>query len=467
MKYEKYLLNEKITLEEILLSREIRVEKEKDLIDKYQLPLIVLTMNIVGPYKVFNLVKKTFIRGCSLIKDCCKENNISIIEYETVEKKSGFEAYFVIDFSPIILKNYLVKIEDTYKIGRLFDIDVIDVNKEKISRNQIGKQNRKCILCDRDVYECRRLKSHRVEELLEKEIEEMELFFNEEFCEKLSQMCLKALLYELNTTPKPGLVDLNNNGSHKDMNLYLFQDSAISLFPFFKKFIYLGIKNKEKQPNLFFQELRELGKAAELEMLKATNNVNTHKGTLFIFSIVLSSLGWLYANNFEYSRIILINTIKDLCIDLVKDFENIENKSEYTNGEKIYLDKSLLGIRGEALLGFSSVLDFSINKFIYYLETTKSFNESGVKTLLELIIKIEDTTLIHRSNYETLLKIQEHVKLLLEEENVNIIDEVLKLDKKFIELNLSVGGCADLLALTYFIYFLEDSFDENFEIIKS
>jgi len=466
MKYEKYLLSEKITLDEILFSREVRVEKENALIDKYKLPLVVLTMNIVGPYKVFNLVEKTFHRGCSLIKDCCFDNKLSIINIEIVEKNTGFEAYFIIDCSPLILKKNLVKIEDTHSIGRLLDIDVIDENMNKISRAQIVKQNRKCILCDIDVYECRRLKKHSLEELLEKEIEIMLDFFNEEYCTKLSQLSLKSLLYEVNTTPKPGLVDLNNNGSHKDMDIYLFQDSAISLFPFFKKFVALGIKNKEKKPNLFFKDLRELGKQAEFEMLKSTNNINTHKGTVFVFSIVLCSLGWLYANEKQYSRHLLINIIKELCIDLAKDFENIEEKSEYTNGEKIYLENNLLGIRGEALLGFSSVLDFSINKFVYYLDVTKSFNESGVKTLLELIIKIEDTTLIHRSNYETLLKIQEQVKKLLSEDN-NIIEATFKLDKKFTDLNLSVGGCADLLALTYFIYFFEDSFDKNFEIINS
>jgi len=466
MKYEKYLLSEKITLDEVLFSREIRVEKEKALINKYGLPLVVLTMNIIGPYKVFDLVKKTFIRGCSLIKDSCLDNKIPIINMEIVEKNTGFEAYFIIDSSPIILKKYLVKIEDTHRIGRLLDIDVITENKDKISRSQIGKQNRKCILCNMDIYECRRLKKHSVEELLDKEIEIMLNFFNEEFCDKLSQLSLKALLDEVNTTPKPGLVDLNNNGSHKDMNINLFKNSAISLFPFFKEFVSLGINNKEKEPNLFFQDLRELGKHAEIEMLKATNNINTHKGTLFIFSIVLSSLGWLYANNKQYSRLLLINTIKDLSISLADDFDNLEGKSEFTNGEKIYIENKVMGIRGEALLGFSSVLDFSINKFIFYLNTTKSFNESGVKTLLELIIKIKDTTLIHRSNYETLLKIQEQVKKLLKEEK-NIIEATLKLDKTFIDLNLSVGGCADLLALTYFIYFFEDSFDKNFENINS
>ncbi len=466
MKYEKYLLSEKITLDEILFSREVRVDKENALIDKFKLPLVVLTMNIVGPYKVFNLVEKTFQRGCDLIKDCCLDKNLSIINIEIVEKNTGFEAYFIIDCSPLILKKYLVKIEDTHSIGRLLDIDVIDENMNKISRAQIGEYSRKCILCDIDVYECRRLRKHSVEELLEKEIEIMLHFFNEEYCTKLSQLSLKALLYEVNTTPKPGLVDLNNNGSHKDMDIYLFQDSAISLFPYFKKFVALGIKNKEKQPDLFFQELRELGKVAEIEMLKTTNNINTHKGTLFIFSIVLCSLGWLYANEKQYSRQLLINTIKELCIGLARDFEHIEKKSEYTNGEKIYLDNNLLGIRGEALMGFSSVLDFSIKKFIFYLDATKSFNESGVKTLLELIIKIKDTTLIHRSSYETLLRIQEDVKKLIKEDN-NIIEATFQLDKKFIDLNLSVGGCADLLALTYFIYFFEESIDENFEIINS
>ena len=39
--------------------------------------------------------------------------------------------------------------------------------------------------------------------------------------EKITQNALKALLYEVVTNPKPGLVDPVDVGSHPDMNVYL------------------------------------------------------------------------------------------------------------------------------------------------------------------------------------------------------------------------------------------------------
>ena len=47
--------------------------------------------------------------------------------------------------------------------------------------------------------------------------------------EKITQNALKALLYEVVTNPKPGLVDPVDVGSHLDMNVYLFIDSSLSL----------------------------------------------------------------------------------------------------------------------------------------------------------------------------------------------------------------------------------------------
>ena len=40
--------------------------------------------------------------------------------------------------------------------------------------------------------------------------------------EEIAQNALKALLYEVVTNPKPGLVDPVDVSSHPDMNVYMF-----------------------------------------------------------------------------------------------------------------------------------------------------------------------------------------------------------------------------------------------------
>lgn len=47
-----------------------------------------------------------------------------------------------------------------------------------------------------------------------------------------SRLAVKALLYELVLSPKPGLVDRYDTGAHDDMDFYTFTDSIVALDPF-------------------------------------------------------------------------------------------------------------------------------------------------------------------------------------------------------------------------------------------
>ena len=86
-------------------------------------------------------------------------------------------------------------------------------------------------------------------------------------------------------TPKPGLVDRRNTGAHDDMDLPLFRRSAAALEPYFCRFVSLGMAGASPA------ELQALGREAEHAMLTATGGVNTHKGALYSFALLLSALG--------------------------------------------------------------------------------------------------------------------------------------------------------------------------------
>ncbi len=466
MRYNKYLSNNDITLENILFSRDLRVEKENQLLKEYNCSLIVLTLNIAGSNKVFELSKKTFYEGARLIEDKLIFHNLKIKYQEINKSKCGYEKYYLIECDSMLLKKYCCEIEESLKIGRLFDIDVISNNREKISREVIGYNQRKCIICNNDIYQCRRLKLHSIDQILEKQIDVMLDYFDTKMANIISEICLKALLYEVLTTPKPGLVDQNNSGSHKDMDIFLFNKSAIALIPFFKEFYMIGVKNSTTAIEKLFIPLRELGKKAEIAMYKVTNNVNTHKGTIFSYAIVLASLGWLSHNNI-YSRENIIITIKELTKNIFCDFENLNNKEKLTNGEKLYLREQVLGIRGEAYNGYSTVIEKILPIFYSYIDAGNSFNDGGVYTLLEIVLLIEDTNIIARSDYNTFLTIKEKIKNILELKDKNKIGLIKELDSYFITKNISAGGAADLLSLTYFFYFFEEEVLSNFDIMKS
>ena len=153
-----------VGIDEVLLSREKRVTIQNEMIKKYKLPIISFTMNIPGPIKTNNEIKKAFDIGKNLILEKLKENNIEILEVQELNENTGNELFILANSSAEKIKDITVTIEENSELGRLFDIDVIDVNFEKLSR----KSFRKCLICEEQAQECGRSRKHSVEELQKK-----------------------------------------------------------------------------------------------------------------------------------------------------------------------------------------------------------------------------------------------------------------------------------------------------------
>lgn len=153
-----------VGIDEILNCREKRVVIQNDMIKKYNKPVISFTMNIPGPIKTNNEIKKAFDIGKKLILEKLKENNIEILEKEELNVNTGNELFISVNSSAEKIKNITVAIEESCELGRLFDMDVIDVNFEKLSR----KSFRKCLICEEQSQECGRSRKHSVGELQNK-----------------------------------------------------------------------------------------------------------------------------------------------------------------------------------------------------------------------------------------------------------------------------------------------------------
>ena len=157
-----------VGIDEILDCREKRVAIQNKMIKKYNKPVISFTMNIPGPIKTNNKIKKAFDIGKNLILENLKENNIKVLEIQELNENTGNELFISVNSSAKKIKNITVSIEEASELGRLFDIDVIDINFEKLSR----KSFRKCLICGEQAQECGRSQKHSVKELQDK-IEEI------------------------------------------------------------------------------------------------------------------------------------------------------------------------------------------------------------------------------------------------------------------------------------------------------
>ena len=260
---------------------------------------------------------------------------------------------------------------------------------------------------------------------------------------EVAKLATKALLYEMSISPKAGLVSRLSNGSHKDMDFYTFIDSALSLDEYFSECFVYGQENDFYSPN-FFKNLRDLGKKAEKEMYKATNGINTHKGTIFSMGILISVLSSYFKETDEIDLKVLSNKIKNMFS---------------TYGEKAFKNYHLTGARGLALSGYNIVLLDGINKLKEFTEIL-DFETSCILLLFYYISILDDTNIVNRANFETLKEIQILCKNLYEENSKSlskekIRNEMSKLNDIFIEKNISAGGSADLLILTIFVYFIK------------
>lgn len=266
----------------------------------------------------------------------------------------------------------------------------------------------------------------------------------------ISKIAFKSLICEVSATPKPGLVDLIDSGSHKDMNYLTFIKSSVAISDYFKKAYLLGIKNYKFED---FIELREEGKFAEIEMYKATEDVNTHKGIIFSLGLLVYATG-IQKSLGDVSSFSIVNRVKSLCSNITEELNNNLN----TAGGLQYKKYGLKGIRNEAEEGFEKALTVGLYNFKRYIQTL-SFNDAIVNTLMHFMEILDDSNLIKRGGLCGLNFAKESASKAIELGSMNTNKGrayIANLNKAFIAKNLSPGGSADYIILTLYFYFLEE-----------
>jgi holo-ACP synthase/triphosphoribosyl-dephospho-CoA synthase len=265
-----------------------------------------------------------------------------------------------------------------------------------------------------------------------------------------------ALLLEVSTTPKPGLVDRNNSGSHKDMGMKHFFASANALRSFFCRFAETGYLTRDLDPKETFQQIRPIGIEAEEAMLKATHGVNTHKGAIFSMGLLCAAAGRI--NPTLWTENALLAECAAMTQGIVEhDFAGVTVENATTTGQRLYAQYGITGVRGQAAQGFPAVQEVGLPVFREGLSRGLSVNDAGCITLLHLMAATDDTNLINRSNRQTQLAVRKQIEDLLKNDPFPPLAVIEDLDRVFIQRNLSPGGSADLLAMTYFLYSLSQN----------
>lgn len=450
-----------VTLAEILAAKENRVMKQNALLREFGVPVISFSMNIAGPVKDSQLIRRAFFFGCGALKAALNTARFPILREDVTTASTGCEAMVAVRADAAALKRLCVSIEDATPVGRLFDMDVLDTDGRKLER----ENERRCLICGKPGRGCASRRLHSVSELQAATRQIIEAHFAKADRHRIAALATNALIEEVRTTPKPGLVDLNNNGSHRDMTVSTFLASAAALADYWEQCVQIGQESAAQSPEETFARLREAGKTAERAMLDATGCINTHKGAIFILGVLCGAIGRLWNAEIPCGDVeAILNectamTAKPLRAELAA-LAAFPEKAQ-TKGQRLYLNYGMTGVRGEMAAGLPRIRLISLPKFRQALSAGYSRNDAGAIALLALIAQGPDTNMVARGGLGAAEEAVHEASALLARDSFPSLTAIARLDETFIRRNLSPGGCADLLASTYFLYDWSRSFDET------
>ena len=267
----------------------------------------------------------------------------------------------------------------------------------------------------------------------------------------IAHLATQALQAELDTTPKPGLVDKDNNGAHRDMDYALMQRSIDTLHPYFVKLALLGCADTLPTHT----SIRDIGIEAEKAMLSATNGVNTHKGALFSMGLAVVAAAHeerkIAANEEQILK--ERNGGEDVLVSLQTTIKALAASFPDTNGthgsKAKLLSKGTTAIKG-ALDNAREGYEMLFAEWLpFYIERRKEHDAHTLhKTLLRIMCDLDDTNVIYRTDLATAEEVKQEARALLDSFSKAALKDM---DRRYTARNISPGGAADMLSLTIFI----------------
>ncbi len=276
--------------------------------------------------------------------------------------------------------------------------------------------------------------------------------------EKIAELALRSMLYEVSISPKPGLVDRIDSGSHEDMDYFSFIRSSSVLAFTFAKCAQAGIDCAETPARDLMKKLRPLGIDGEKRMLEVTNGINTQKGLIFLMGILAAAIGRIITIEEKLNTTSLRNTVKEMSSGICdEELGGLDETNACTPGEMLYLKYGVKGIRGEVECGMPSVFERGLPFLESALDRGADFNAAGLYSLLAIMVKLDDTTILNRHDRDVLTEVKNKADKCLEMGSIFTDDgwnftHQMKVD--FARERVSPGGAADILAASIFLHYI-------------
>ena len=276
----------------------------------------------------------------------------------------------------------------------------------------------------------------------------------------LAHLACDALQQELDTTPKPGLVDQHDSGAHTDMDYRLMQRSIHALRPYF-----VQLAQVAQQGPLTHPIVSAIGIEAERAMLAATGGVNTHRGALFSMGLAIVAAGSSLSEHSEYSEYSEHSeyseyseysehsdnselserpnpsSLQSAIAQLAQAFPDTQG----THGSRAVSQYQAKGALAMAREGYEQLF----SDWLPFLRNLKQQGDPYAhhKTLLRIMSQLDDTNILHRCGAEVASRVKAEAADMLAHFSTDALDDM---NRRYSAENISPGGSADMLALTIF-----------------
>jgi triphosphoribosyl-dephospho-CoA synthase len=266
------------------------------------------------------------------------------------------------------------------------------------------------------------------------------------FSECLADMAVDALIDEADLSPKPGLVDRRSSGAHSDLHLGLMHASALSLWSCFKAMADAALARGAINQALR-EDIGQIGRDGEVEMLRITAGVNTHRGAIWALGL-LTAAAALDNTALQPGQV----SLRAARLALLNDRHAPLNDASH--GAKVCRLYGVSGAREEAQLGFPSILDHGLPQLQRSRGKGVGEQNAQLDALLAIMATLTDTCVLYRAGMEGLNTMQSGARAVLQaggSESLEGRRHLRELDNDMLRLRASPGGAADLLAASLFL----------------
>lgn len=259
----------------------------------------------------------------------------------------------------------------------------------------------------------------------------------------IADLAHAALIDELETWPKPGLVSPVDSGSHTDMDADTLRCSAASIRPFFAELAVAGARGAD------MNSLRLIGLRAEAAMLAATGGVNAHRGAIFSLGLICAGAG--AAGDAPFSAEARAEAVGRLWGGAIARAPT----SATSHGGRAARRYGVGGASAEAAAGFPTIRAVGLPALRLGRARASGDPEAArVQCFFALLAIVDDTNLLHRGGADGLAGARAAAAAFLDAGGIAAPgwrDRAVGIHRDFVAARLSPGGCADLLATTLFL----------------